>query len=128
MEYWSVGVLECFAPLLHYSITPLLHRFGPMPDARRIADILSELESRRGYARTKSSESLAEAWLATAGEPTASHSRVGEVRRGTLEVIVANSMLAQELQFEKQRLLTQLIERLPDHKLRDLRFRVGAVK
>jgi hypothetical protein len=37
-------------------------------------------------------------------------------------------MLAQELQFEKQRLLTKLIERLPDHKLRDLRFRVGAVK
>ncbi len=97
-------------------------------DARRIADVLSELEARRGYSRTKSSESLAEAWQATAGERAASHSRVGEVRRGTLEVIVANSMLAQELQFEKQRLLTQLIERLPDHKLRDLRFRVGAVR
>jgi predicted nucleic acid-binding Zn ribbon protein len=99
-----------------------------MPDARRIADVLSELESRRGYARTKSSESLIEAWRAAAGEPTASHSRPAEVRRGTLEVIVANSMLAQELQFEKQRLLAELIELLPDHKLRDLRFRVGAVK
>lgn len=95
---------------------------------RSIADVLSELEARRGYSRVKQSDSLAEAWQEAAGPATAAHSRVGEVRRGTLEVIVANSMLAQELQFEKQRLLTKLIERLPDHKLRDLRFRVGAVK
>jgi predicted nucleic acid-binding Zn ribbon protein len=95
---------------------------------RSIADVLSELEARRGYSRVKSSESLADAWQEAAGPITSEHSRVGEVRRGTLEVIVANSMLAQELQFEKQRLLTRLIELLPDHKLRDLRFRVGAVK
>ena len=95
---------------------------------RSIADVLSELEARRGYSRTKSSDSLAEAWTSAAGATTSTHSRVGEVRRGTLEVIVANSMLAQELQFEKQRLLTKLMELLPDHKLRDLRFRVGAVK
>lgn len=98
------------------------------PRTRSIADVLSELEARRGYSRVKGSESLAEAWQTAAGETTATHSRAGEVRRGTLEVIVANSMLAQELQFEKQRLLTKLIELLPDHKLRDLRFRVGAVK
>lgn len=97
------------------------------PNAKSIADVLSELEARRGYSRTKSSDSLTEAWHKSAG-PAAAHSRVGEVRRGTLEVIVANSMLAQELQFEKERLLSQLIELLPDHKLRDLRFRVGAVK
>jgi predicted nucleic acid-binding Zn ribbon protein len=100
----------------------------PAPHTKSIADVLSELEARRGYSRTKSSDSLGEAWEKSAGPATAAHSRVGEVRRGTLEVIVANSMLAQELQFEKERLLSQLIELLPDHKLRDLRFRVGAVK
>ena len=57
----------------------------------------------------------------------AEYTRVGMLRRGKLEVTVANSMLVQELTFQKPDLLKALRERLPDETIRDLRFRVGAV-
>jgi predicted nucleic acid-binding Zn ribbon protein len=54
--------------------------------------------------------------------------RVGAARRGVLEVTAADSATAQELQFQKEPILAKLIAALPDHKLRDLRCRIGPVK
>jgi hypothetical protein len=44
-----------------------------------------------------------------------------------LEVIVANSMLAHEMQFQKERILARLGELLLDEKIRDIRCRIGPV-
>jgi hypothetical protein len=44
-----------------------------------------------------------------------------------LEVFVANSVVLQELTFRKADLLRKLAEKLPQFKIRDLRFRSGAV-
>lgn len=53
--------------------------------------------------------------------------RAGQVRRGVLEVLVANSTVMQELSFEKTRLVARLAELVPEEKIRDLKFRVGTI-
>ena len=58
--------------------------------------------ARRGSARVQSSEALEAAWRDAAGPLMAKYTRVGQIRRGTLEVLVANSTLLQELGFQKQ--------------------------
>jgi len=93
-----------------------------------IGDVLGQLMARRGFAGVRRAATCEEAWRQAAGELAAEHSRVGAVRRGTLEVLVGNSTLLQELTFQKQTLLETLGELLPDEKIRDLRFRVGAIE
>ncbi len=97
---------------------------GPEP----IGEILAQLMARRGFARVLSAEAFDSAWRAAAGETLAAFTRPGAVRRGKLEVTVANSTLVQELSFQKSRLLKSLAELLPDEKIEDLRFRVGSVR
>jgi predicted nucleic acid-binding Zn ribbon protein len=96
---------------------------GPEP----IGDILAELLARRGFARVKSGAALESAWREAAGELVAQYTRVGQIRRGKLEVIVAHSVLVQELTFQKSDLLVKLARLLPDERITDLRFRIGAV-
>ncbi len=97
---------------------------GPEP----ISDILAQLMARRGFARVRSAEAFDAAWRKAAGEMLSQFTRPGSVRRGKLEVTVANSTLVQELTFQKTHLLKSLAELLPDEKIEDLRFRVGQVK
>jgi predicted nucleic acid-binding Zn ribbon protein len=97
---------------------------GPQP----IGDILSSLMARQGFARVQSCEALETAWADAAGPLMAKYTRVGQIRRGTLEVLVANSTLLQELGFQKQSLLNSLAQLLPDEKIENLRFRVGNVE
>lgn len=99
-----------------------------MAEARRIADVLSELHARRGYGRLQATHTAEEAWREAAGEMFAKQTRLGPVKRGVLEVIAAGPMVAQELQFQKERIIAKLAELLPDEKIRDLRCRVGPVK
>lgn len=91
----------------------------------KLGEILAELILRRGYAREQSQANFTELWRAAAGEMLAKYSRVGQVKRGTLEVVVANSALVQELTFRKSELIDKLRQGLPNEKINDLRFRVG---
>ena len=84
--------------------------------------------ARRGYANEQSAAVQQEAWQAAAGPALARLTRVGLIRRGVLEVLVGNSSLLQELTFQKSSLLEKLKTQLPDAKLRDLRFRIGAME
>lgn len=95
---------------------------------QRIGDVLSELNARHGFARVKSTAACEKAWRDAVGETAARYTRVGGVRRGKLEVTVANSTLVQELLFQKPALLKALARLLPDEPIRDLRFRVGPVQ
>jgi predicted nucleic acid-binding Zn ribbon protein len=94
---------------------------------QRIADVLSELMARRGYARIRAAEAYEQAWREVAGALLAKYTRVGNLRRGALEVRVANSTLLQELTFQKADLVRRLGELLPEEGIRDLRFRVASV-
>lgn len=93
-----------------------------------IGNVLSELMSRRGFARVQSAGAYDDAWREAAGPLAAAYTRVGQLRRGTLEVVVANSTLIQELGFQKQALLAKLANLLPDQGIENLRFRVGNIE
>ena len=94
---------------------------------KAIGDVLSELMARRGYARVQSAATYEAAWREAAGPLVAKYTRVGLLRRGTLEVVVANSTLVQELGFQKTALLETLAELLPHEGIKGLRFRVGSI-
>jgi predicted nucleic acid-binding Zn ribbon protein len=95
---------------------------------KRMADVLSNLMSKRGYARVLSTSSLDDAWQKIIGPRFAGDTRPGNVKRGVLEVLVANNAVIQELTFQKKQLLKKLQVEAPDQKITDLRFKVGAIK
>ncbi|MEN6407126.1 MAG: DUF721 domain-containing protein [Thermoguttaceae bacterium] len=101
-----------------------MKRRGP----QAIGNVLSELMARRGFARVQSAGAYEAAWREAAGLMIARYTRVGPLRRGTLEIIVANSTLVQELGFQKSQLLKNLAEQLPDEGIEELRFRVGNIQ
>lgn len=94
---------------------------------KRPADILARLMARKGYAQTQSSNELEETWNRVVGPKWQSKTKVGNISRGVLEVLVASSVANQQLGFQKKKLLKELQAQLPQNKLKDLRFRIGNV-
>lgn len=99
-----------------------------MAQPKRIGSIVADLVARRGYARMIAATTCREAWAMAAGPQLVKFSRPGEIRRGVLEVLVANSTMLQEITFQKATILQKLIELLPDEKIRDVKFRVGPIQ
>ncbi|MBY0524993.1 MAG: DUF721 domain-containing protein [Gemmataceae bacterium] len=94
-----------------------------------LGEVLSRLFTARGWGRQQERLRLEEAWAEAVGAEHARHTSVAGLRRGILEVVVANASLLQELaHFHKRRLLAQLRQRLPKNPITDLRFRAGVVK
>jgi predicted nucleic acid-binding Zn ribbon protein len=98
-----------------------------MGHPRQIGDVLTQLIARRGYAREQSTAALEAAWQQAAGAKLAAQTRAAGLRRGTLEVLVASNLLAQELGFEHDALISRLQKLSPQTKITTLRFRVGNV-
>jgi predicted nucleic acid-binding Zn ribbon protein len=95
---------------------------------KKIADVLAQLITARGYGRIQSNANLAAAWQQAAGTTISKFTRPGRIRRGTLEVTAGNSTIIQELTFQKQQILTKLQTAMPDASIRDIRFRVGSIE
>jgi len=96
---------------------------GPEP----LSEILSRLFTARGWGRRQDRLRLEQAWTEAAGAEVATRTRVGGLRRGVLDVEVANAVLLQELaHYHKRRLLEGLRSRLPGVMITDLRFRAGS--
>ncbi len=99
-------------------------RRGPRP----LSEILGELFTVRGYGRLSARQELEDAWNAAVGEPSCRQTRLGEVRRGVLNVTVAHSTLLEELAaFRKPALLAALRSGAPATTIHDIRFRVGEI-
>jgi predicted nucleic acid-binding Zn ribbon protein len=99
-------------------------RRGPRP----LSEILGELFTVRGYGRLRARQELEDAWNAAVGEPSCRQTRLGEVRRGVLNVTVAHSTLLEELAaFRKSALLAALRTDAPATTIHDIRFRVGEI-
>ena len=94
---------------------------------KKLGDVLAQLITARGYGRIQADAELAAAWQAAAGETIARYTCPGRVRRGVFEITVSNSIIIQELTFQKQQILAELQSQLPDTRIRDLRFRVGSI-
>src|SRR5215217_1856488 len=95
---------------------------------KKIADVLAQLITTRGYGRIQADADFAAAWQQAAGATIAKYTRPGRLRRGTLEVTASNSTIIQELTYQKQQILAQLQTALPDAKMRDVKFRVGSIE
>ncbi|MEQ8208810.1 MAG: DUF721 domain-containing protein [Lacipirellulaceae bacterium] len=99
------------------------HRREP----KQIADVVAQLVQRKGYAGVQAAREWDEAWQQAVGEKLAKVTSPGAMKRGVLEVIVANSLLMQELGFDKERLLQAMQTALPESGIKQLRFKVGKV-
>jgi predicted nucleic acid-binding Zn ribbon protein len=100
------------------------NRRGPKP----LSDILGELFATRGFGRLRALKELEDAWNGAVGEPGCRQTRVGEVRRGVLNVTVAHPTLLEELAaFQKPALLAALRQNAPSTVIHDIRFRVGPI-
>lgn len=94
-------------------------------DPQKIGEVLTDLLARRGYAQISAHEECQEAWQSVVGSME-KFSRATEVKRGVLQVVVSNSLVMQELTFRKPELIAAMAKALPTHKIKDVRFRVGA--
>ena len=93
----------------------------------RIADVMSRLLARKGYAQLQQGLEWEAAWRGAAGEQLSKNSRIGKTNRGVLEITARNSAVLQELTFQKRKLLKKLQAAVGTSHLRDLRFRVGEI-
>ncbi len=103
---------------------PSPNRRGPKP----LSEILGELFASRGFGRLRALKELEDAWNGAVGEPVCRQTKLGEVRRGVLNVTVAHPALLEELAaFRKAALLAALRQNAPGTVVHDIRFRVGPV-
>lgn len=99
-----------------------------MSRPKPIANVLSDLFAKRGYARVQAARDHAEAWRQAAGDEWARTTRPGQIKRGVLEVVCTSSILVQEMTFQKAGLIKKLAELLPDEKIKDIKIRVGSIE
>jgi len=93
---------------------------------KKISNVIAQVVQQKGYAQVNAASERDKIWQAVVGE-VATGTRVGNQRRGTLDIHVANSLLMQELTFRKEELITKLQSALPEAGIQQLRFRVGQV-
>jgi predicted nucleic acid-binding Zn ribbon protein len=95
-------------------------RSAPKP----IAELLSRLMTRRGYANVQTNFEWGEAWKQAAGT-LAARTRPGRLKNGVLEIVIQDSATMQELTFQKKQVLATLSQLVPQHKVKDLRLKIG---
>lgn len=93
---------------------------------QKMGNVVAQLLAKRGYAQQQDGEDCAAAWREAAGEKLSGQTRVGLVKYGVLEIFVKNSSTIQELTFNKKRLLAEMKRLLPQQKLREIKFKLGA--
>lgn len=93
--------------------------------ARRIGTIVSQLMSRRGYASVGSDNAMTASIVKSVGPGLADCVTVGKLNRGVLQVYALDSVVMQELTFQKRQILKALVKDHPNAKIRDIRFRLG---
>lgn len=94
---------------------------------QKIGDVISQLMARRGYARVLSEGQCAEVWKEVVGSDSVRRTRTGRMRRGVLEIVVDHPVVLQELNFRKRQLIQELNQKMPELRVRDLKFIVGQV-
>lgn len=107
-------------------LTNQRRRFKRRP--KRPANILSQLMARKGYGQTKTNDELDDTWNAIVGDKWQNKTRVGNVSRGVLEVFVSSAAVNQHLGFQKKKLIAELGKRVPQNKIKDIKFSLGSIE
>ncbi len=98
---------------------------------KRIGNVVAQLVQRKGYAQIRAAGEREEVWReALQGQGRdqwIAATRVAGLRRGVFQVQVANSLLMQELTFQKEPLLKRLQDALPEDGIKQIKFSVGQI-
>lgn len=90
---------------------------------RRIDTVLSQVLSRRGYARVRGDAALSQVWAEAAGARFAGATRPGRLRRGELEILVNNSVVLQEMSLGRAEIVARIRKLVPEAQVERIRFR-----
>lgn len=90
--------------------------------AKSVSRVLDRLFLEKGYANEQSRESLAQAWQDAVGPSLSGQSKVGHVKRGTLQIYAANEIVRSELEFMKSKALASIQAMLPEMNIRSLKI------
>lgn len=93
--------------------------------AKELSQLVGRVVTSRGIAAQLSTRQIDQAWQLLTEQRWPQRTRVGELSRGVLEILVRDSITNQELTFEKKQMLLQLQQQLPDAKIKNLVFRIG---
>ncbi|MFG0263374.1 MAG: DUF721 domain-containing protein [Novipirellula sp. JB048] len=94
------------------------------PRVRKIGSLVNQLIARRGYAQVAVVDEIQAAVSALIDERIRSNIRVGNLKRGVLEIYASDSVTLQELNFQKRPILKKIQKAHPNSKITDLRFRI----
>jgi predicted nucleic acid-binding Zn ribbon protein len=90
-----------------------------------LADVLTKLIALRGFARKQGSAQLQAAWAEVAGPEWSGRTRATGIKRGVLQVSVAQAPLLSELvAFHRLSLLAKLKDQHAHLRIRDIKFRL----
>jgi len=92
---------------------------------KKAVDIVTSLMARKGYGQQLATSELQQAWANLIPPAWQTQTRIGNFKRGVLEIIISTSNLRQRLEFDKNNLLKQLQQQLPQNQIKEIRFRIG---
>ena len=90
-------------------------------------DVMAAVMNRRGYGRVLSLKRYNEVIRTAVGDQLGSFVQVAGLRRGRLDVVVANSSVMQELTFLQQKIMEELAAAIPNETIENIRFRIGPI-
>jgi hypothetical protein len=99
---------------------------------KRAGDVVAAVIAKHGYAAVKGADLVRDGWAKAAvgalGDAAiAGMTMAGVLKRGVLEVMVANHVVMQEINFHRPALLAATQTALPDSRITALRFKVGRI-
>lgn len=90
---------------------------------RKIGDLIGRVMAKYGATQSTAQLERERAWKQVADERIRAHTRVGSMRRGTLEILVDSAPLLMELQgFRREELLAKLKQQVEHCEIKALRF------
>jgi predicted nucleic acid-binding Zn ribbon protein len=100
----------------------------PVSSVKKMGDVVGQLLVKRGYGNVQQAQSLQQLWQGVAGEQYKVNTKAAQIKRGVLEVLVANSAVMQELTFVKAKLVKALAQTVAEQNIQNIRFKVGSVQ
>ena len=95
---------------------------------KTIGRLAARVIGKYAVAAEQATNHLSQAWINVAGAEYQDSTFVGSVKRNRLEVTCANSLINQQLTFQKQRLVEGMKHEVPGLKINDINFRIGPVQ
>ncbi|WP_160168251.1 DUF721 domain-containing protein [Novipirellula maiorica] len=96
------------------------------PRVRKIGSLVNQLISRRGYAQVAVVNEIQDVVISLIDEQIRTSVRIGNLKRGVLEIYASDSVTLQELNFQKRTILKKLQKAHPQSNVTGLKFRIQA--